>query len=330
MTIAHDITDLIGRTPLVQLNRIPQAEGCLARIVLKLESMNPAASVKDRIGLNMIRAAEVAGAIDPGKTVLIEPTSGNTGIALAMVAAAKGYRLILTMPETMSLERRAMLNAYGAELVLTPGAKGMAGAIQRAGELAQLIPNAFMLQQFENPANPQIHRETTAEEIWADSEGEVDIVIAGVGTGGTITGIAEVLKPRKPGLQIIALEPEGSPVLSGGSSGPHKIQGIGAGFVPSVLRTDLLDEVITVADGDAITYGRRLAREEGLLSGISAGAALAAAIEVGQRPEHADKLIVAIQPSYGERYLSTVLFKDLAPAGPSLLAGLEIPEGQPV
>ncbi len=330
MTIAHDITDLIGRTPLVQLNRIPQAEGCLARIVLKLESMNPAASVKDRIGLNMIRAAEVAGAIDPGKTVLIEPTSGNTGIALAMVAAAKGYRLILTMPETMSLERRAMLNAYGAELVLTPGAKGMAGAIQRAGELARLIPNAFMLQQFENPANPQIHRETTAEEIWADSEGEVDIVIAGVGTGGTITGIAEVLKPRKPGLQIIALEPEGSPVLSGGNSGPHKIQGIGAGFVPSVLRTDLLDEVITVADGDAIAYGRRLAREEGLLSGISAGAALAAAIEVGQRPEHADKLIVAIQPSYGERYLSTVLFKDLAPAGPSLLAGLEIPEGQPV
>jgi cysteine synthase len=328
MAIAHDITALIGRTPLVQLNRIPQAEGCLARIVLKLESMNPAASVKDRIGLNMIRSAEAAGNITPGKTVLIEPTSGNTGIALAMVAAAKGYRLILTMPETMSLERRAMLNAYGAELVLTPGAKGMAGAIQRAGELAQLIPNAHLLQQFENPANPQIHRETTAEEIWADSDGEVDIVIAGVGTGGTITGIAEVLKPRKPGLQIIALEPEGSPVLSGGASGPHKIQGIGAGFVPPVLRTDLLDQVITVADEAAIAYSRRLAREEGLLSGISAGAALAAAIQVGQRPENAGKLIVAIQPSYGERYLSTVLFKDLAPAGPSLLAGLAMPEGQ--
>jgi cysteine synthase A len=330
MPIAHDITALIGRTPLVQLNRIPQSEGCLARIVLKLESMNPAASVKDRIGLNMIRAAEVAGVIAPGKTVLIEPTSGNTGIALAMVAAAKGYRLILTMPETMSLERRAMLNAYGAELVLIPGAKGMTGAIQRAGELAQLIPNAFMLQQFENPANPEIHRKTTAEEIWTDSEGRVDIVIAGVGTGGTITGIAEVLKPRKPTLQIVALEPEASPVLSGGSSGPHKIQGIGAGFVPPVLRTDLLDEVITVADGDAIAYSRRLAREEGLLSGISAGAALAAAIRVGQRPENADKLIVAIQPSYGERYLSTVLFKDLEPPAPSLLGDLDPSALQPM
>ncbi|WP_035984789.1 cysteine synthase A [Leptolyngbya sp. KIOST-1] len=330
MPIAHDITDLIGRTPLVQLNRIPQAEGCLARIVLKLESMNPAASVKDRIGLNMIRSAEAAGAIAPGRTVLIEPTSGNTGIALAMVAAAKGYRLILTMPETMSLERRAMLNAYGAELVLTPGPKGMAGAIQRAGELAQLIPHGFMLQQFENPANPEIHRQTTAEEIWADSEGAVDIVVAGVGTGGTITGIAEVLKPRKPGLQIVALEPEASPVLSGGSSGPHKIQGIGAGFVPPVLRTDLLDEVITVADGDAIAYSRRLAREEGLLSGISAGAALVAAIRVGQRPDNAGKLIVAIQPSYGERYLSTVLFKDLEPPAPSLLAELDPATLQPV
>ncbi len=325
MTIAHDITELIGRTPLVELNRIPQAEGCAARIVLKLEGLNPAASVKDRIGFNMIYAAEQSGQIVPGRTVLIEPTSGNTGIALAMVAAAKGYRLILTMPDTMSLERRAMLTAYGAELVLTPGAQGMKGAIAMATQLTQLVPNAVMLQQFENPANPAIHRATTAEEIWADSEGAVDIVIAGVGTGGTITGIAEVLKSRKPGLQIIALEPTNSPVLSGGASGPHKIQGIGAGFVPPVLRTDLLDEVVTVTDEDAIAYGRRLARDEGLLSGISTGAALAAAIQVGQRPENQDKLIVVIQPSFGERYLSTVLFKDLDPPSPSLLADLEIP-----
>ncbi|TVP65379.1 MAG: cysteine synthase A [Leptolyngbya sp. LCM1.Bin17] len=325
MTIAHDITELIGRTPLVELNRIPQAEGCVARIVLKLEGLNPAASVKDRIGFNMIYAAEQSGQIVPGRTVLIEPTSGNTGIALAMVAAAKGYRLILTMPDTMSLERRAMLTAYGAELVLTPGAQGMKGAIAMATQLTQLVPNAVMLQQFENPANPAIHRATTAEEIWADSEGAVDIVIAGVGTGGTITGIAEVLKSRKPGLQIIALEPTNSPVLSGGASGPHKIQGIGAGFVPPVLRTDLLDEVVTVTDEDAIAYGRRLARDEGLLSGISTGAALAAAIQVGQRPENQDKLIVVIQPSFGERYLSTVLFKDLDPPSPSLLADLEIP-----
>ena len=314
MQVAKNITELIGRTPLVQLNQIPQAEDCVAQILVKLESMNPAASVKDRIGANMIRAAEASGAISPGHTVLVEPTSGNTGIALAMVAAAKGYRLILTMPDTMSLERRTMLNAYGAELVLTPGSQGMKGAISKAQEIAAALPNAFMPQQFDNPANPQIHRETTAEEIWADTDGQVDILVAGVGTGGTITGVAEVLKSRKPSFQAIAVEPAGSPVLSGGSAGSHKIQGIGAGFVPSVLRLDLLDEVIQVPDASAIAFSRRLAREEGILSGISTGAALAASLQVGQRPENADKLIVMIQPSFGERYLSTVLFKDLEPA----------------
>ncbi|MGD1940878.1 MAG: cysteine synthase A [Leptolyngbyaceae cyanobacterium] len=319
MHVAKDITQLIGRTPLVQLNRIPQAEGCQAQILVKLEGMNPAASVKDRIGANMVHAAETAGTISPAETVLVEPTSGNTGIALAMVAAAKGYRLILTMPETMSLERRAMLKAYGAELVLTPGNLGMKGAIAQAQALVEQLPNAFMPQQFENAANPQIHRETTAEEIWADTDGLVDIVVAGVGTGGTITGLAEALKSRKSGLQAIAVEPTSSPVLSGGEPGPHKIQGIGAGFVPGVLQVDLIDEVVTVADDEAIAYARRLAREEGLLSGISTGAALAAAIAVGQRPENADKLIVMIQPSFGERYLSTVLFKDLEPAYPSLV-----------
>ena len=319
MHVAKDITQLIGRTPLVQLNRIPQAEGCQAQILVKLEGMNPAASVKDRIGANMVHAAEVAGTISPTETVLVEPTSGNTGIALAMVAAAKGYRLILTMPETMSLERRAMLKAYGAELVLTPGNLGMKGAIAQAQALVEQLPNAFMPQQFENAANPQIHRETTAEEIWADTDGSVDIIVAGVGTGGTITGLADALKSRKSGLQAIAVEPSSSPVLSGGDPGPHKIQGIGAGFVPGVLQVELIDEVVTVADADAIAYARRLAREEGLLSGISTGAALAAAIAVGQRPENAGKLIVMIQPSFGERYLSTVLFKDLEPAYPSLV-----------
>jgi cysteine synthase A len=320
MRIAQNITELVGRTPLVQLNRIPQAEGCLARIVVKLEGMNPSASVKDRIGVNMINVAEREGLITPGKTLLVEPTSGNTGIALAMAAAAKGYQLILTMPDTMSTERRAMLRAYGAQLELTPGIQGMSGCIRRAQEIVETTPDAYMLQQFNNPANPQIHREGTAEEIWQDTEGQVDFLVAGVGTGGTITGVAEVLKQRKPTFQAIAVEPSSSPVLSGGRPGPHKIQGIGAGFIPEVLKIELIDEVIVVTDEDAIAYSRRLAHEEGLLSGISAGAALYAAIQVAQRPQNEGRLIVMVQPSFGERYLSTPLFQDPEPRVQALLS----------
>ena len=315
MKIANNVTELIGHTPMVRLGRIPESEGCVAKIVVKLEGMNPSASVKDRIGISMIEAAEKAGDIVPGKTTLVEPTSGNTGIALAMAAAAKGYRLVLTMPETMSSERRAMLRAYGAELELTPGMEGMSGCIQRAQTLLDTLPDAYMLQQFDNPANPAIHRRSTAEEIWQDTEGQVDFLVAGVGTGGTITGVGEILKQRKPSFRVVAVEPINSAVLSGKTPGPHKIQGIGAGFVPKVLNQDLIDEVVAVTDDEAIAFGRRLAKEEGILSGISSGAALCAAIKIGQRPENADKLIVMIQPSFGERYLSTPLFQDPEPMG---------------
>jgi cysteine synthase len=308
MKIAQDITQLIGRTPLVQLNRIPQAEGCVGRILVKLEGMNPAASIKDRVGIAMIQAAEDAGQIKPGKTILVEATAGNTGIALAMVAAIKGYKLIITMSEAMSWERRILLKAYGAELILTPEREGMKGAIIRAAEILGELPNGFMPNQFQNAANPNIHRETTAKELWTDTEGQIDILVSGVGTGGTITGIAEFIKPRKPEFKAIAIEPQSSPVLSGGAPGFHQIQGLGAGFIPPVLRTNLIDEVISVRDEEAIAYSRRLAKDEGLLSGFSTGAALCAAIRVAKRAENANKLIVMIQPSFGERYLSSSLF----------------------
>jgi cysteine synthase A len=310
MKIANNVTELIGNTPLVRLNRL--SSGAAAEVVLKLEFYNPAHSVKDRIGAAMIDAAEEAGLIKPG-TVIVEPTSGNTGIALAMVAAARGYKLILTMPETMSKERRILLRAYGAELVLTPGSEGMVGAIRRAEEIVASDPeHHFLPQQFKNPANPEIHRKTTAEEIWRDTDGKVDFLVSGIGTGGTITGVGEVIKARKPSFQVIAVEPDASPVLSGGVKGPHPIQGIGAGFVPDVLNTKIYDEIIRVTNDDAFDTARRLAKEEGLLVGISSGAATWAALEVARRPENAGKLIVVIIPSFGERYLSTPLFANLA------------------
>ena len=318
MKIANDITELIGGTPLVKLRGVSERSG--ATIVGKLESFNPGGSVKDRIGLSMFDAAERAGVISPKATTIVEPTSGNTGIALAMVAAARGYKVLLTMPETMSVERRNLLRAYGAELVLTPGAQGMKGAIAKATELSQEIPGAFMPQQFENPANPEVHRRTTAEEVWNDTDGTVDIFVSGVGTGGTVTGVGQVLKERKPGVKIVAAEPADSPVLSGGEPGPHKIQGMGAGFVPAVLDTGVYDEVVKVTNDQALQFARELA-SEGVLVGISAGANAFAAYEVGSRPENRGKLIVTVLCDTGERYLSTVLFAEPEPVAEAVVAG---------